>query len=485
MHRGLYRPEMKMPEPTISAVILFDTCPETKVVGDHFEKHIWPSYRFNSCIIDGHFVPVPGGMDRSYHLAEVSCANEDDVHAYAQKVMSDPLDHKRPLWSVTVLRSKAGRSGVLIRIHHTISDGLGLLFSFLPLMEVEGGDPLSKIPLPGLLTGRKSQASNEQKLKKTGSSKTPFSTISGSVAGVLTALFVGCQAGVLAGLLAGFLAGWREPQGRHVLHPDPGPVVQFVRGVLSLLVMNPDSDFKMNPLAPRTPCLPYTGAHRYTRFPPVSMSAVKAVREKHGCTVNDAIMAALAGALRKYGAEDLKDPLLLSSHSGKLECKAFMLLGLPRPISDKDSSVSTVNNILTPVFRIPIGEPTAGGRLRQTVAMCNDLKSMAYILGIKLTTKFITQVAPTSVMRSIASEAISKGSANITCLPLTQTAFSIFGQEAKEVQCIFVNNIPQISALTYNGQVYSNIVCDPLLIPNAKALGQHFLAEFDALAQAA
>merc|ERR1712178_613742 len=108
--------------------------------------------------------------------------------------------------------------------------------------------------------------------------------------------------------------------------------VMFFRGILSLLIMKPDAEIKMNPsIAQRTPYLAYGGQHRYTRMPAVPMTAVKAVREKHGCTVNDAIMAALAGALRKYGSEELKDPLLLPGASGRVECKSFMLLGLPRP----------------------------------------------------------------------------------------------------------------------------------------------------------
>merc|ERR1712070_383172 len=104
-------------------------------------------------------------------------------------------------------------------------------------------------------------------------------------------------------------------------------------------------------------------------------------------------------------------------------------------------------------------------------------------MGINLTTKFLTAVAPSSVMRSIASEAISKATANTTCVPLTSVPFSFGGEEVKEVQCIFVNNIPQISLLTYNGMVYWNIGHDPALIPNAKKIGEYFSAEFDELAK--
>lgn len=452
--RGLYRPEMKMTEPIISALLSFDKCPDVEVLAEQFEQHIWPQYRFGSCIVDGHWVPVQGQMDRAYHFVEKPVSDEAEVDALVQKMMSEPLDHKRPLWRCIVMKSKQGRSAVMIRIHHVISDGLGLLFAFLPLMEVEGGDPLAKIPLPGSLTGRKCANRGDAPMKKRS---------------LLTRWLPRCFSNMS---ISSLFIGWFSP------------VVMFFRGVMSLLIMKQDSEIRMNPpLAQRTPYLMYPGHHRYSRMPPVSMTAVRAVREKHGCTVNDAIMAALSGAIRKYGAQELKDPLLADTHRVPLECKSFMLLGMPRPIDPKDPSKSLANNILTPVFRLPVDEPTATGRLRRTVAMCNNLKSMAYITGISLTTKFLTSVAPTSIMRSIASEAISKGTANTTCIPLTTVPLSLGGQEVKEVQCIFVNNIPQISLLTYNGFIYWNIVHDPRLIPDAVALGRHFVAEFAELAK--
>merc|ERR1711871_1232470 len=97
-----------------------------------------------------------GQMDRSYHFKKRQVASEDEIATYTQSIMAIALDHEYPLWQYTVLNAKQGRSAVLIRVHHSISDGMGLLFAYLPTMAVEGNDPLSKIPLPGLLTGRKS-----------------------------------------------------------------------------------------------------------------------------------------------------------------------------------------------------------------------------------------------------------------------------------------------------------------------------------------
>mmetsp|Transcript_82948 Transcript_82948/g.238385 ORF Transcript_82948/g.238385 Transcript_82948/m.238385 type:complete len:468 (+) Transcript_82948:131-1534(+) len=442
---GLYAKEMNVPEPTITAVIYFDTPPSRETCMKEFEEHIWPLYRFNSRVENDNFLPIEGPMDRSYHFSEQEVAGEADVDAYAQSVMTKPLLRTHPLWTVTLVRARQGRSAVVLRVHHVISDGLGLLFAFLPLMKCEDGDVLQKIPLPAMLLG-KHAARARPPSGAPPRDRAPRKRCVGPIS---------CLAGVCKA------------------------VQMFLRGVFSILLMKEDAELKCNASkASRKPFLPYNGQRVFTRMPPVPTSAIKAVRTAHGCTFNDAIMAAMSGAFRRYLQENLKDPL-----AGSTECKAFMLLGLPRPVDPKDASVSLANSILTPVFKLPIGEASPRGRLRQTIVMCNDLKSMWYIMGIKMTTKFLTSVVPTGIMRSITSEAVSKCTANITNLPLPDVPTTFCGQEMKDVQCLFVNAIPQISMLSYNNFLHWNVVADPAVMPNAEALGRHLIAEFDALAQ--
>jgi len=255
----------------------------------------------------------------------------------------------------------------------------------------------------------------------------------------------------------------------------------FLRGMLSILTLKDDAELKLNaPKRERRPFLPYSGRHVFTRMPPVPTKDIKAVRAAHGCTFNDAIMAALAGALRRYSTETLADPALLTG--GDVECKVFMLIGLPRPVDPDDASASLANKILTPVCRLPIGEPSPEERLRKAAAVCGDLKSAAYIRGIKSTTEVITGSAPVNVMRKLASEGISKCTANVTNLPLPDVAVRFAGYDLKEVQVLFVNTIPQISMLSYNGQLHWNLVADPERLPEPQALGRFFAEEFQLLA---
>lgn len=431
---------MEMPEPIVTAVVYYDKAPTLERVIQEGETKIWPYYRFSSTVEnDTVFVPVLGGMDKSYHFKEVEVADEKDIDVYAQRIMAQPLSRTHPLWTVTVVKAKKGRSAMICRIHHCISDGLGLLFAFLPLMGCKDGDVLTKIPLPAMLLGKAAPP------RKVSDSKPKIAHRKDNA-------IVSCMKGVK----------------------------MFLKGVFSILIMKDDDEFKMNaPKSERRPFLQYSGKRAFVRMPCVPTATIKAVRAAHGCTFNDAIMAALTGALRRYSIEVLGEENL----DGDRECKAFMLLGLPRPVDPKNPSVSLANNILTPVFRIPLGESTPIARLKRCVERCNDLKSMAYLTGIRLTTKIITMLAPTAVMKKLASECVSKCTMNITNVPLPDVPTTFFGEEMKEVQFLFVNAIPQVSMLSYNGQLHWNLVVDPDKFPNAAEFGTIFLKELEVLAK--
>merc|ERR1712050_334187 len=84
----------------------------------------------------------------------------------------------------------------------------------------------------------------------------------------------------------------------------------FWKGVCAILAMGHDSELKINPpIVDRAPFLPYSGRHVFTKMPVVDTKLIKAVRAAHKCTFNDAIMAALGGAIRRYCIEEMDEPL--------------------------------------------------------------------------------------------------------------------------------------------------------------------------------
>jgi len=442
-YRGLYDPDMKMPEPIITSLVFFERLPVFGTFCDLMERHIWPLYRFSSTVQEGQWVPVEGKMDRSYHFTEHTLDEEEEITSYAQSVLCQPLSHQCPLWTVTFLKVRRGRSAMVFRFHHSIGDGLGLLFAFLPLLKCEGSDVLDQIPLPARLKGKRDE--NETG-RRSNCGKTVFKMI-------CCALCTLCRS-----------------------------IVMLMKGLLSVLLIKKDSELRMNgPPGERTPYLAFSGRHMYTRMPPVPLSALKAVKNRHNCSINEAIMAALAGAFRRYSLEKLQDPLLQQCET--VECKGFMLLALPRPIALNDPDASLVNNIVTTVFKFPIDEPMAERRIQRTLETSACLKSIPYITGIRLTTKMVTSVAPTKTMRSVTSEAISKASFNVSSVPLPKVPTRLGGEEIMELQMLFACNIPQVSLLTYRETLFWNIVSDPCLMPDAASMGQYFMLELEELAQ--
>ncbi len=65
-------------------------------------------------------------FDIRNHIREVKLKHgtEDELKALAGKIVSESLDRERPLWDFTLARLKGGRTGVVVRLHHCLADGI-------------------------------------------------------------------------------------------------------------------------------------------------------------------------------------------------------------------------------------------------------------------------------------------------------------------------------------------------------------------------
>lgn len=436
----------------VTSMLLFDKAPSLDVLIKAFEKHVWPCYRFHSCCKDGNFVAT-SAMDRSYHFREQRISSEADIDRIGLQEQLSTLDPEHPLWRITVLRhdesSWFGRgsckSAVIINVHHALGDGLGLLFTMSPLMGVEGGSALEHVPLPMALLPPAVRKS-KQTSAKAGPSK--------------------AKAGCLAGL------------GKSVSI--------FCRAMLTSILAKHDTELSINaPLAERDPLLPYSGSRVFARLPVVPMAAVNAVRKNYDCSVNDAVMAAIAGTMRRYAIEIHGDKVLKEGRT-PVECKSFVMIALPRKIDDNDLTSALLNKMLFAPMRIPIEEPSPQGRMARIVAGTNDLKSKAFIGGLKCLTDVVTAIAPKKFVRQTVGETFSKQSMLVTNVPATTLPFKFpaeGGEVCREVYPVICNVMPQVSLVSYNQSFFGSICADPKLYPDLQAFGKMWLEEFEILAK--
>merc|ERR1740139_889284 len=90
-------------------------------------------------------------MDRNYHFQEKQMGSVKEIEAYTFQMATNPLDSNFPLWRFEVLRNSTGDDVLVLKIHHCLTDGLGMLFAFLPMLSCKSGAMLDKIPLPKAL----------------------------------------------------------------------------------------------------------------------------------------------------------------------------------------------------------------------------------------------------------------------------------------------------------------------------------------------
>lgn len=233
-------------------------------------------------------------VDVAAHLHEVRLAapgTDVQLAALVSSIMESGLPKDRPQWDYTVIRGlEGGRLAHLIRIHHGVIDG-GTVPTVLDLLSdhpTVDADPRDIRPTgPRVLEGRAGAATR-------------------GVVGLATApvRLLGIQARTVK-----YLFDRRADDGLLALPAFlarmlPGATSRPVTGLLNRhrrRAGRPD----VQPLIPaiRTPKCPFNGritARRSYAFADLPLAEVKAVGKAFGVTLNDAVVAVCAGALRRY-----------------------------------------------------------------------------------------------------------------------------------------------------------------------------------------
>ena len=84
-------------------------------------------------------------FDLDYHLRRVAVPPPGNIRQLLDltaTLAAAPIDRARPLWELTVVEGlEGGRTAVLQRLHHTLSDGVGAMKLLRALLERTPGDP--------------------------------------------------------------------------------------------------------------------------------------------------------------------------------------------------------------------------------------------------------------------------------------------------------------------------------------------------------
>jgi hypothetical protein len=262
----------------INVMLYFEQAPDLHTLVELFRRHIYPLDHFSCRVSCGCWLPADVvRLDEGYHFTEEALEDEGAADVRAEELVMEPFNHNHPLWRVHVLRTKLGRSAVMLRIHHCISDGLGLLVAFSPIFEVEGGgSALETVTLPRSARAGPQRDINDSFFDSQNSMNSSMSLSSSPGTG---------DGG-------GLLSSWEA-------------FIGTCWGVCMPVCVGPDVALGYNAPAAKKQKLgkPAKARRRYMRLPPAEVDVMKKIGKAFGASLNTVALAALAGAWRSYGIQ--------------------------------------------------------------------------------------------------------------------------------------------------------------------------------------
>jgi diacylglycerol O-acyltransferase len=415
----------------------FDHDTLTRLIGDRIA--FVPRYRQRVRAVPGHLAnPVwvdDPHFDLAYHVRRSALPQPGTLERLRElvgRIVSRPLDRQRPLWEVYFVEGlEDGRVAVLTKAHQALVDGAlvvdlaQVLLDRLPEQRELGSDewrPERPVSSAGLVVDAlRDSVSSPQVAVDT-------------ARGMAQAWWRGADTATRrVGSVASTLTG--GVTGRRADHSGP------IGGTLS----------------------------QQRRFVTVrrSLADHRAVRDAHGGTVNDVVLATVAGGLRGW--------LMTRAESlgGLRQVRAVV----PMSVRDQELEATSVGTQIAPhLVDLPVGEPSPVVRLHQVsysfLAHQQTGKAVAAnrIAGIP-------GFAPSTfhaIGSRVAAEQVRRGiQLSVTNVPGPQTPLYAAGavmEQTYPVPPLLPGHALAFGVTSYDGQVFYGVTADRDLLPDADTL---------------
>ena len=205
---------------------------------------------------------------------------------------------------------------------------------------------------------------------------------------------------------------------------------------------------------------------------PLALADVKAIGRAFQCTVNDVLLASVAGALRSYLIE-----------RGEVLDGRNIRCTVPVNLRPLEHAKQLGNHFGLVFLELPVGEPNPVARLEKVAANMRQLrKSRQAIMAFGLLAAL--GMAPMSLQR-VALELFSrKATAVATNVPGPQSPLYLAGSKIQDMMFW----VPQtggigigVSIMSYNGFVHFGLIADAKLMPDPDTVIKRFEPEFEKL----
>ncbi len=419
---------------TITGVLTFDGPIDYGRFKETIEDRLLIHDRFRQKVVE-----PPAGLGRpawveddnlslKAHLHHVALPEPRDQKALQEMVsdlMSTPLDRSRPLWQMHLIDDYEGGAAVVIRIHHCIADGIALIRLLFSLTDEE-----PDVPSVGA-TGRPG--------KKRRSTRST-------------------------------MPEWILGQGMEMIL-NPGRAMELAQqGVTGLDILR-----KLLALPPDERTVfhgPLSVAKKAAWSGPIPLPDVKKVGKAFGATVNDVMLAAVAGALRHYMIA-----------RGELFKGQSLRAVVPVNLRPMDEALEFGNRFGLVFVDLPVGVHDTVKRLEMVQRRMAEIKASPEA-GVVFGVLGLMGALGPELEKVAVSIFSSKATMVLTNVPGPQKQLYLAGAPVRNIMFW----VPQsgglglgISIFSYDGNVRVGIAVDASLVPDPETVVHYLEKEMEAL----
>ena len=434
----------------ITGVIVFDRPIDYARLLETIEQRFLVFPRFKQKAVDGasgaHW-ELDEDFDLEAHVRRVALpgdAGREELESLVADLASSPLNHSQPLWQFHLVENYVEGPALIARIHHCIADGIALVQVFLSLTD-PGPEP-------------RPATKSRKKWKKKRQAEAP----------VFQRLLEPAQDGMqyLTGLgqklFEEGMGMLQDPAKAGEYLGEAGDILTELAQALSL-GNDPRTQLK-GPLGPRK---------RVAWTEPLPLDEVKSVAKAFGATVNDVLIAAVSGAIRRY----------LLDMGREEDVNRDIRATVPVNLRPLEHALELGNHFGLVFLDLPISEDNPLKRLYLVNERMNELKASKQAA---VTFGFLAALgmAPSGVQKPVLDILSEKASAVLTNVPGPQQPLYLAGSKLSEMMFW----VPQngtigvgVSILSYDGKVFFGVISDRKRVPEPRAIIQRFRQEFENL----
>lgn len=386
---------------------------------------------------------VPGGLanpiwvddesfDVTYHVRRSALprpGTDAQLRELVGRIMSRPLDRSRPLWEMYLVEGlDRGRFAILSKTHHAMVDGISAVDIGQVILDIDA-EPRT-IASDEWIPGREPSGVELMVSAMGDIVKSPANAVDNVRKGVVD------------------LHRTATSVGRHA--------VGLAAAAMTVARPTPDSPLNAE-----------IGEQRRYGTAQAKLSDLKTIRRAHGGTVNDVVLAIVAGALRSW----------LMTRGEAVGTRATIRAMVPVSVRD-DSDGSGGNRVAAFLVDLPVGEPDPVVRLQRISFDMAQHKESGQMLGAEAIVAIAGFAPPTlHALGARLGNDLTKRVYNLVVTNVPGPQFPLYAGGALMLAAYPVVPLAKgqavsIGLTSYNGGVYFGLNADRDAMPDVDVLTQ-------------